>query len=509
MSSCTRRLFLPAVLLLSAGLSACTGAARGPEAPAPIVETSRAQVDAHANESRSRSESSRATESRSGSSGPVYVPTLVAHGLRDPRAHALLAELCAEAPHRLSGSPGAERAVAWAHATMERRGLENVRLEPVMVPSWERGEREELVVVEPAAHAGERLAVLALGGSVATPSNGLEADVIAVSSFEELRERAADARGKLVFFRRPMDPALLEPFEAYGGAVGQRSSGASAAAGAGGVGALVRSMTHALDDEPHTGALRYADGVARVPAGAVSTLAAERIDAWLAAGERVRLRLVLDCRQGADVLSHNVVGEVVGRERPEEIVLIGAHLDAWDVGAGAHDDGAGCAHVLEAARLLLTSELGRPRRTVRCVLYMNEENGLRGGNAYRDLHADALAEHVLAIEPDRGGGVPIGYASDAVGDAATLLERLFGGAPAARGGGADISMLAESGVPLTGFLPDPQRYFDYHHSRNDVLAAVHPRELQLGAISLASMAWLAADFDGEWPRNARSGASGH
>jgi hypothetical protein len=146
---------------------------------------------------------------------------------------------------------------------------------------------------------------------------------------------------------------------------------------------------------------------------------------------------------------------------------------------------------------------------VRCVLYMNEENGLRGGNAYRDLHADALAEHVLAIESDRGGGVPIGYASDAVGDAATLLERLFGGAPAARGGGADISMLAESGVPLTGFLPDPQRYFDYHHSRNDVLAAVHPRELQLGAISLASMAWLAADFDGEWPRNARSGASGH
>lgn len=442
-------------------------------------------------------------------SGPVYVPELLAEGLAAPAGHALLAELCARAPRRLSGSEGAARAVEWGRETMLRLGFENVRLEPVLVPRWERGEVAELLVLEPAAHAGERLAILALGGSEATPAGGLEGEVLAVSTFEELHARAAEARGKLVLFRRPMDPAVFEPFEAYGGAVNQRGSGAIEAAGVGALAALVRSMTHARDDEPHTGQMRYAEGVQRVPAAAVSTLACERLEGWLAAGERVRVRLTLACRTLPDVESANVVGEIVGRERPEEIVLIGAHLDAWDVGEGAHDDGAGCAHVLEAGRLLASSKLGRPRRTVRCVLYMNEENGLRGGLAYRDTHARELERHVLAIESDRGGGVPVGYATDASGAAAELLGRLYGGPPCARGGGADISPLAEFGVTLAGFYPDPQRYFDFHHSHNDVLAAVHPRELQLGAISLASMAWLAANHPGDWPRNPKSGDSGH
>ena len=301
-------------------------------------------------------------------SGPVYVPELLAEGLRDPRGHALLTELCARAPHRLAGSEGAARAVAWGEEAMRRLALENVRLEPVMVPHWERGTLEELVVLEPAAHAGERIPVLALGGSVATPAGGLEAEVMAVSSFEELHARAAEAKGKLVLFRRPMDPTLLEPFEAYGGAVNQRSSGAIEAGSVGALAALVRSMTLLQDDEPHTGQMRYAEGVARVPAAAVSTLGCARIEAWLAAGQRVRQRLALDCRTHEDVLSHNVVGEIVGRERPEEVVLIGAHLDAWDVGDGAHDDGAGCAHVLSAGALLARSPLGRPRRTVRCEI---------------------------------------------------------------------------------------------------------------------------------------------
>jgi hypothetical protein len=434
-------------------------------------------------------------------SGPVYVSELLGEGLADPRAHALLAELCARAPMRLAGSEGAARAVAWGRETMQRLGLENVRLEPCLVPRWERGPAEELVVVEPRAHAGLRLSVLALGGSVATPEGGLEGEVIAVTSFDELHARAAEARGKLVLFARPMDPTRFEPFEAYGGAVNQRSSGASEAAGVGALAALVRSMTGAQDDRPHTGAMSYAAGVERIPAAAVSTNASDRIRAWLAAGERVVLRLVLACRTLEDVPSHNVVGEVVGRERPDEVVLIGAHLDAWDVGQGAHDDGAGCAHVLEAARLLLATELGRPRRTVRCVLFMNEENGLRGAHAYRDAHRDELERHVLAIESDRGGALPLGWASDAAGAALATLSKLYGGAPCARGGGADIAPLAEFGVPMVGLYPNPQRYFDYHHSANDVLEAVHPRELQLGAISLASLAWLAADHEGEWPRN--------
>jgi hypothetical protein len=440
---------------------------------------------------------------------PVFLDEFLREGLADPRAMEQLTELCSVAPHRLAGSQGAARAVEWGRQAMLAAGLENVRLEPVMVPRWERGEVEELVVVEPAAHAGERLSILALGGSVGTPSAGLEADVIAVQTFEELTARAAEARGKFVLFARAMDRSKLDPFEAYGGAVRQRGRGAEEAERVGAVGALVRSMTLKNDDHPHTGAMQYDDDAGRVPAAALSIVATERVNAWLAAGERVRLRLSLSCQWYEDVPSHNVVGEVVGRELPDEVVLVGGHLDAWDVGDGAHDDGAGCVHALEACRLILRSSLGRPRRTVRCVFFMNEENGLRGGQAYRDTHFAELAQHVLAIESDRGGGLPAGYTAEAgeAGDA--LLAELWGGPAAGRGGGADISPLAQDGVPLAGFYPSPQRYFDYHHSANDVLEAVHPRELQLGAISLASMAWLAAEHAGPWPRAAAQSSGGH
>ncbi len=429
---------------------------------------------------------------------------LLAEALPRCLAYEALRELCAVAPHRLAGSEGAARAVEWGADAMRRAGLENVRLEPVLVPRWERGAREELLVIEPATHSGERLAILALGGSVATPPEGLEAEVLGVTSFEELRERAGEAAGKIVFFQRPMDPALLEPFAAYGGAVNQRGRGASEAGRAGGVAALVRSMTLSLDDEPHTGALLYEEGVERVPAAALSTLAAERVGEWLRAGERVRLRLALDCRTLEDVPSHNVVGELAGGERPEEVVLLGAHLDAWDVGQGAHDDGAGCAHLIEAGRMLTryAAEHGRPRRTIRFVLFMNEENGLRGALAYRDTHAAELGRHVLAVESDRGGFLPLGWAADASGEALEALRELFGAREISAGGGADISVLAEHGVPLAGLVPDPQRYFDYHHSQKDVLEAVHPRELEFGAAWLAALAYLAADREGPLPRNA-------
>jgi len=433
--------------------------------------------------------------------GPPLLAPLLEEGLARGQAFELLGQLCEAAPHRLAGSSGAVRAVAWSEAAMRRLGFENVRLEPCLVPRWERGDVEELVVVKPEAHAGEKLAVLALGGSVGTPEGGLEADVLAVTSFEELEARSAEARGKLVLFARPMDPAEVQPFAAYGGAVSQRSRGADEASRAGAVGALVRSLTFTLDDEPHTGALNYGGSVEPVPGAALSTLAAERVGAWLAAGETVRLRLSLSCQRFDDVASHNVVGEIVGRERPEEIVLMGAHLDAWDIGQGAHDDGAGCAHVLEAGRLLrAATSLGAPRRTIRAVLFMNEENGLRGALAYRDAHHAELDRHVLAIESDRGGFLPLGYATDAAGGALDVLREVWGGAESDRGGGADISVLAEFGVPLAGLYPNPQRYFEYHHSRHDVLFAVGARELELGAIALASMAWLAADYHGEWPR---------
>jgi hypothetical protein len=415
-----------------------------------------------------------------------------------------LRELCEQAPLRLAGSPGAERAVEWGRGAFERAGLANVRLEPCTVPRWERGEVEELTVVEPAEHAGERIPILALGGSVPTPAEGLEADVLAVTSFEELQARAAEAAGRIVLFARPMDRAQLDPFEAYGGAVSQRSNGAVEAAQAGGVAALVRSMTLAQDDEPHTGALRYQEGVPPVPAAAVSTNGAERIGAWLSAGKRVRLRLALACRTLADVPSANVVGEIPGRERPGEVVLLGAHLDAWDVGQGAHDDGAGCAHLVGAARMLVRhfrqADI-QPRRTIRFVLFMNEENGLRGALAYRDAHLAELPQHVLAIESDRGGFMPLGWAADATGASLTALRQLLGGPETTRGGGADISVLAEHGVPLVGLYPNPQRYFDFHHSRKDVPAAVDARELEHGSAWLAALAYLAAMQEDPLPRS--------
>lgn len=428
------------------------------------------------------------------------VTRIFAEALREQHAHGLLRDLVTTAPHRLSGSAGAERAVEWAARAMRAAGLENVHTEPVRVPHWERGAVERLTLVgdDPADFA-----IRALGGSVATPSGGIAAEVLRVTSFEELTARAAEARGRFVLFDRPMDPTLADPFAAYGGAVNQRSRGAIEAARVGGVGALVRSMTLALDDYPHTGSLRYDDAVTPVPGVALSTLAADRlaaeVEAAAARGTYPRVRLELACRTHDDADSSNVIGEIRGSERPDEIVLIGAHLDAWDVGSGAHDDGAGCVHVIEAARILL--ELGlRPRRTLRVCLFMNEENGLRGGTGYRDAHLAELPQHVLALESDRGGFTPRGFATDAgpelfaqLASVARLLEPHGAGLLRAGGGGADIGPLREHGVPLAEFLPDAARYFDFHHADSDVIESVHPRELALGAAAIAAFAWCAAD----------------
>ncbi|MAB79706.1 MAG: peptidase M28 family protein [Planctomycetes bacterium] len=421
------------------------------------------------------------------------------------RAYDRLEELCTVAPHRLSASTDAAAAIEWARATMEKEGFENIRLEPCVIPRWVRGATEQLFVVEPKEHAGERLAILALGGSIATPPAGLEADVIQVQNFEELTRRAEEARGKLVLFNRPMDSRLVDPFQAYRGAVNQRAIGASKAAAVGAVGAICRSMTTRLDNVPHTGGMRYAKRVPRIPSAACSTEAAERIAGWIDAGKRVRLRMVLNCREEDPVGSFNVIGELTGWEKPEEIVVVGGHLDAWDVGQGAHDDGAGCVQSIEAVSLVMRLDQ-RPRRTLRCVLFMNEENGTGGARAYAAAHG--AEHHVLAIESDRGGFTPRGFTSDARGEVFDILqslvelqkrtgaEKLISG-----GGGVDISPLAASHVPLVGYLPDAQRYFDLHHSASDTLDEVNERELALGAAAIASLAWLVADLPETLPPN--------
>lgn len=426
---------------------------------------------------------------------------LIAEALERGRAFVHLQSLLAAAPSRLAGSGGAQSAVLWAEATMKSIGLANVRQEPCDVPQWIRGSIATLRVAAPDDAQLTKLPIVALGGSVATDAAGLSAEVVEVKSFDELRALGNAARGKFVFFNRPMDPRKLDPFEAYGGAVDQRSRGAIEAAKAGGVGAIVRSMTLRLDDFPHTGAMRYEDGVAQVPSVAISTAGAERLSTLLKRTPKTRLSLTLDCRTEADVPSANVVGEIVGSKKPEEIVLLGAHLDAWDIGVGAHDDGAGCAHVLEAARLMLAIG-AQPERTVRICLFMNEENGLRGALAYAKTHADEVERHVLALESDRGGFAPRGIGTNATGatferlrsflDAAagSGADRLFEG-----GGGADLSPLERQGVLCCEFLPDAQRYFDYHHCGRDTLDAVHPRELELGAGVIAAFAWRAAGAD--------------
>ncbi len=440
----------------------------------------------------------------------AYRPAVLAllkEGLARGQAYAKLADLVRVAPHRLSGSAGAAAAVEWSVARMQADGLQNVRLVPCMVPHWERGDVAELEIVAPAEAAGERLPILALGGSVATPPAGVTAEIVEVKSWEQLDQRAAEVQGRIVFYNRPMDPELFAYGAAYGRAVDQRGRGAIEAARRGGLAAIVRSMTTRLDDFPHTGAMRYEPDGTNVPGVAVSTRGAELLAALLARGP-VKVRLRTNSRWLPDEPSASVVGEVLGRERPEEVVVLGGHLDAWDVGQGAHDDGGGCMQAVEALRLIKALGL-QPRRTIRCVLFMNEENGSRGAEAYRDSVLTELDRHVLAIESDGGVSVPRGFSATCPPEALAILRQIVAlmepaGIDELRegGGGADIDPLREAGgVPVMSLHTDGQRYFDLHHSGRDTLDAVWPREINLGAAAMAAMAYVVADLEQPLPRD--------
>jgi carboxypeptidase Q len=425
------------------------------------------------------------------------IARIVRSGLKSGKAHAMLTELCTRVGPRLSGSAGAEKAVAWAKKTMELCGLEKVRLESVMVPRWVRGPIEEASFNRP---SGERipLKICALGGSVATAVTGITARVLEVQSFAELRAAGEKARGKIIFFNRAFDRGLVDPFAAYMGVVEQRGAGANEAAKAGGVAALVRSMTARLDDAPHTGSMSYAPGLTQVPAAAVSTIGADRLSAELARDANLEVNLRLSCETLPDVSSSNVLGEIVGRERPGDVVVIGGHLDSWDLAQGAHDDGAGCVHSIEALRLL--KELGlRPSRTIRAVMFMNEENGTRGARAYAAKQRPGET-HIAAIESDSGGFLPLGFtigARPAVFEAISKWADLFLPIEIDRfkrgGGGVDIGPLMAQGVPGLGLSVNHQRYFDFHHSANDTIDAVDGRELELGAIAMAIMSYMLAE----------------
>ncbi len=390
--------------------------------------------------------------------------------------------------HRLSGSQSLEDAVRWAAQQMKSDGLENVHTEPVKVPHWVRGQ-ESLEITAPRRHP---LVMLGLGNSIGTPPGGVEADLIVVRSFQELDAAGAKVKGRVVLFN--------VPFTTYGETVQYRGSGPSRAASMGAVAALVRSVGPAGLRTPHTGALRYTEGVPQIPAAAIPTEDADLLQRMHDRGTVVRVRLKMDARFLPDADSFNVVGELRGRERPDEVVVVGGHIDSWDVGTGSTDDGGGCVVTWEALRLMKKLNL-RPRRTIRVVLWTNEENGARGGLAYRDRHLGELANHVLMLESDSGVSRPTGFGftgSDAsrarVTEIATLLRGIRVDQIGPGGGGADIgpSMQAANipGMSLEG----DGNYFLIHHTPADTIDKIDPMDMSRAAAAIAVMTYVIADM---------------
>jgi carboxypeptidase Q len=420
---------------------------------------------------------------------------LVRTSLGQNVSYTMLADLCTSIGPRLSGSAEAAKAVEFTKAKMLQFGFANVHTEPVMVPRWVRG-KDEAGWYFDGSGARRPLHIAALGGSVGTPKRGITAEIVEVKTWDALKELGTTVKGKIVFFNRSMDRSLPTPGQAYGQAVDQRSRGAIEVARYGAVAALVRSMTTRLDDFPHTGSTHYVDSIPKVPAAAISTNDAETLSALLRSGKSLTIGMRFSSETLPDVESANVMGELVGTMHPEEIIVIGGHLDSWDKGHGAHDDGAGCIHAIEALRLL--KELGlQPKRTIRAVMFINEENGLRGGTAYAEAH-HPREKHIAAIESDAGGFMPRGFG---VSDSAAY-QKLVGFTKAfwtlgadhivRGGGGVDISPLTSRGVPSLGLNVDTQRYFDYHHSGDDTIDKVSEREMAYGSAALALMAYIIA-----------------
>ncbi|MFM2284976.1 MAG: hypothetical protein RLZZ543_473 [Bacteroidota bacterium] len=424
----------------------------------------------------------------------LFIRKIYDQALTGSRCYEVLEHLCTQIPSRLSGSHGAALAVDYMNAVMKEEKFSRVFLQEVMVPHWERGSICSVKSIQKGV-ASRAMVACALGGSVGGKA---KAEVVEVQQFEELdRLGEAGIKGKIVFFSRPMEPRHIHTFEAYGGCVDQRWAGPSKAAKYGAVATLVRSVSLREDEFPHTGAMGYDSLYLKIPALAISTSDASWLSKSLKKNPALQIDLECNSRLLPDTLSHNVIGEMRGASHPNEYIICGGHLDAWDNGQGAHDDGAGCVQSIEALRIL--QQLGyTPKHTLRAVLFMNEENGLRGGKRYAAL-ADSLKEnHLIAIETDRGGFTPRGFAIDSddpkkVAEVAaykSLLEPYGLHDFAKGGGGSDINPLKKLGTLCIGYVPDSQRYFDVHHAASDTFDKVNKRELELGAASMAALIYL-------------------
>jgi Zn-dependent M28 family amino/carboxypeptidase len=416
---------------------------------------------------------------------------IISVALADRDGYAKLSYLCDHIGNRISGSDSLNAAIVWAAAQMQRDGLENVSTQPVKVPHWVRG-REDAEIVKPVRHP---LTMLGLGGSVATPPDGITADVVSVANFDALNALGRDkVAGKIVLFN--------VPYEGYGKTVVYRGSGASRAARLGAVAMLIRSVGSLSMQTPHTGALNYSESDPKIPAAAITFEDATLIQRLTDAGETVSVHLSMEAHMLPDADSANVMGEITGREKPQEIVVMGGHIDSWDVGAGAQDDGSGIMAALEAAAII--KKLGlRPRRTLRVVFWTNEENGGAGGRAYRDMVGGKIHDYVAAIEMDGGAEKPVGFGVSPGGAALArvkeigrLLAPIGADTVSEGGGGADIGPLMRDGVPGLGLFTVEQHYFDWHHTRTDTVDKINPQDFRQCIAAMAVMSYVLADMPG-------------
>ncbi|MEW6507559.1 MAG: M20/M25/M40 family metallo-hydrolase [Bacteroidota bacterium] len=424
--------------------------------------------------------------------------SLIGRSLIEQKGYEWLKELCEIGP-RLSGSENSLNAINWAKNKMESIGLDSVWLQPVMVPRWVRNDVETARISYSKRYKGRNLNIASFGGSIATNPTGITAEVVEVKSFDELSFLREKVKGKIVFFNRPFDNRLVNTFEAYGKAVNQRTNGAIEAAKYGAAASIVRSVTSKKDFVPHTGVMYYDESLPKIPHAAISVLDADFLSNAIKEEPSLKITLSMNCENLTDVLSYNVIGEIKGSQYPDEVIIVGGHFDSWDKGCGAHDDGAPCLQTMEILDLLKRLDL-KPKRTIRCVLFINEENGLRGAIEYGKYADTSKIKHYAAIEADRGAFTPRGFY---VTSDSTTIQKLQEWLPILNkayiewirpgGSGGDIAQI-KNAKALFGFVTDDQRYMDLHHSANDVFESVHPREMQLGTAAMAILTFLLSEI---------------
>lgn len=426
-------------------------------------------------------------------SDSVFIRNIYTEALAHGQAYENLRYLCKQIGPRLTGSEGEAKAIAWTADLMRSYGMDSVWLQPAQTPVWTRGKKESARIH--AKNGAIKVSVAALGNSPGTGKKGVKAEIIEVKSLAELRDKGDVVKGKIVFINQPMPPDMVNTFDAYSETGVIRFMGPAEAAKLGAVGTVVRSLATSIDEYPHTGSTNYGLHVPKIPAVAISTRDAEVLSQVIAREGSTVFSFATHSQMLEPITSYNVVGEIRGTEFPDEIIVFGGHLDSWDLAEGAHDDGAGMIHSLEALRILKQNY--RPKRTLRVVMFMNEESGQYGGKEYARVSEEKGEKHIAALESDAGGFLPLGFSIDAGPD---VIEKIRGWRHLFEPynvlffnkgyGGADINPLKNQGVPLLGLRPDSQRYFEVHHASSDVFENVNRRELELGCAAFASMIYL-------------------